>query len=145
MLKVLGIFIGPGASAASNWRPRITAVENVLNSWRQRNLSYRGKSPIINALALSRIWYVASLVYMPVWVLHELDSLVFRFFWKGKCDLVARTVVSQPYTAGGFSVVSISYKVSSLLVQWVRRLVTRPARWIAFLFFLSGRPAGLSL
>ena len=135
MLKVLGIFIGPGASTASNWRPRITAVENVLNSWRQRNLSYRGKSPIINALALSRIWYVASLVYMPVWVLRELDSLVFRLFWKGKCDLVARTVVSQPYTAGGFSLVSISYKVSSLLVQWVRRLVTRPARWIAFLFF----------
>ena len=83
MLRILGIFIGPGASAASNWRPRITAVENVLNSWRQRNLSYRGRSLIINALALSRIWYVASLVYMPVWVLRELDSLVFNSSEKG--------------------------------------------------------------
>ena len=119
----------------SNGRPRITAVGNVLNSWRQRNLFYRGRSLIINALALSRIWYVVSLVYMPDWVLRELNSLVFKFFWKGKRDLAVRSVVSQPYIAGGFSVVSISYKVSSLLLQWVRRLVTRPARWIAFLFF----------
>ena len=79
MLKILGIFIGPGASAVSKWRPRITAVENVLNSWRQRNVSFRGKSLIINAIALWRIWYVASLVHMPVWVLRELDSLVFKF------------------------------------------------------------------
>ena len=109
MPKILGIFIGPGASAESNCRPRITAVGNVLNSWRQRNLSYRGRSLINNALALSRIWYVASLVYIPGWVLRELNSLIFKFFWKGKRDLVARTVVSQPYNAGGFSVVSISY------------------------------------
>ena len=109
MPKILGIFIGPGASAESNCRPRITAVENVLNSWRQWNLSYRGRSLINNALALSRIWYVASLVYIPGWVLRELNSLIFKFFWKGKRDLVARTVVSQPYTDGGFSVVSISY------------------------------------
>ena len=97
----------------------ITAVENVLASWRQRASSFWGRALVIGSLALSRIWYVASLVYMPVWVHAELAKLIFPFFWKGKQDLVARVVVTQPPTAGDFSVVDIKLKVASQLVQWV--------------------------
>ena len=60
-IKVLGVFIGPGNLEQDNWRTRITAVDNVLKSWRARSLSFRGKSLVINALALSEIWYGASL------------------------------------------------------------------------------------
>ena len=31
-VKVLGVFLGPGNLEEENWRPRITAVENALNS-----------------------------------------------------------------------------------------------------------------
>ena len=67
--KLKPLFVGVGDLEKDNWRPRITAVDNVLKSWRARSLSFRGKSLVINALALSRIWYVASLVHMPLWVL----------------------------------------------------------------------------
>jgi len=108
-LKILGVFIGMGDLIEDNWRPRITAVDKVLSSWRSR---YRGKSLVINALALSRIWYVASL------------SLVFNFFWSGKRDLVSRTVVVQSPLFGGFSVVDVKLKVWSLLAQWVKRFAS---------------------
>ena len=71
---------------------------------------------VIGSLALSRVWYVASLVHMPLWVHAELAKLIFPLFWKGKQDLVVRVVVTQPSTAGGFSVVNIKLKVASLLV-----------------------------
>ena len=93
------------------------AVDNVLKSWRARSLSFRGKSLVINALALSRIWYVASLIHMPPWVLRELSSLVFSFFWSGKRDLVSRPVVIQPSVLGGFSVVDVSLKCGLCLVS----------------------------
>ena len=67
--KILGIFFGSGDVEEMNWRPRIVAVKNVLNSWRQQGLSFRGKALIFNALALARIWYVASLIHLPVWAL----------------------------------------------------------------------------
>ena len=73
-IKVLGLYIGPGVSDEDNWRPRISAVENVLNSWCQRSLSLNGRALIVNSLALSRIWYVASLVHMPDSVLRELNT-----------------------------------------------------------------------
>ena len=73
---------------------------------------------------------------MPGWVHSELSKLIFKFFWKGKPDLVARFVVSQPTAAGGFSVVDIKSKVFSLLVQWVRRFSSSPSGWVSFFFIL---------
>ena len=143
-LKVLGVFIGSGNVDELNWRPRIVAVKNVLNSWRQRGLSFRGKALIVNALALARIWYVADLIHLPAWALGELSSLVFSFFWKGKPDLVARKVVSQPTSFGGFGVVSIQLKVWALLVQWIRRLVTKPASWVHFFYYYCWHLFGYS-
>ena len=144
-LKVLGVFVGPGDLESANWRPRLDAVANVLSSWRQRSLSYGGRALVINSLALSRFWYVASLVPVPDWVYAELLKLVFSFFWGGKRDLVARAVVFQPPTAGGFSVVDPRLKVSSLLVQWVRRLAVSPNSWVSFLSYWCSVRLGFSV
>ena len=97
---------------------------------------------VINALALSRVWYVASLIHMPGWVHSELSKLIFKFFWKGKPDLVARVVVTQPTAAGGFSVVDIKSKVFLFLysgfdVSHLLRLVGSPFFHIGVLFFLE--------
>lgn len=90
---------------------------------------------MINALALSRVWYVASLIHMAPWVLKELNTLCFRFFWSGKRDVVACAVVCQPTNSGGFSVVHTQYKTSALLVQWVRRFSTSPNAWVSLMTF----------
>ena len=139
-IKVLGLYVGPGDLEEANMLPRIAAVENVLSSWRQRTLSFRGRALVIGSLALSRIWYVASLIHMPLWVHAELARLIFPFFWKGKPDLVAREVLTQPPTAGGFSVVDIKSKVSSLLVQWIWRYASSPSGWVTiFSFWFSNQ------
>ena len=134
-LKILEIFFGSGDVEEMNWRPSIVAVKNVINFWRQRGLSFRRKAFLVNALALSRIWYVTSLIHLPVWVLRELASIVFSFFWKGKPDLVARKVVCQPTSLGGFGVVSIELKAWAFLVQWIRRLVTKHASLVHFSYY----------
>ena len=72
---------------------------------------------------------------MPHWVLAELNTLSYNFFWSGKKDLVACAVVCQPTDCGGFSVVNINYKTSALLVQWVRRLICSLNTWVSLLTF----------
>jgi len=104
---------------------------------------------VINPLALSRLWYVASLIPVPDWVNAELLKLIYKFFWGGKTDLVAqvvvRVVVVQPPSAGGFSVVDPCLKVVSLLVQWVRRLVNSPNSWSSFLSYWCSKRLGFSI
>ena len=134
-LKVLGVFLGPGNLDEDNWRPRIDAVDHVLKSWRSRVLSFRGKALVVNALALSRVWYVASLIHMPAWVQKELSLLAFSFFWSGKRELVSRAVVVQSPLFGGFAVVDIKLKVWSLLGQWVKRFASSPSGWVLSMSF----------
>ena len=78
---------------------------------------------------MSRPWFTCPLV------LHELNQLVFKFFWSGKCDLVACRVVVQPTSCGGFSVLDVGLKVWALLLQWVRRLAVSPSTWVSFFSF----------
>ena len=129
-IKVLGIVLGPGQIDNLNWAPRLEAVGKCLDSWRSRSLTFGGKSLVSNALALSRVWYVASLVHMPSCFLSNINSLVFNFFWSGKRDLVARNVVFQSRVNGGFSVVSAELKVQSLLIQWIKRFASSPSGWV---------------
>ena len=113
------------------------AVENYLKVWSLRRLYFRGRAIVVNALALSRIWYVATLVEMPDWVLASLNRVNFLFFWGRKVDLVARDVVIQPPDFGGFSLVSVQLKVWALHVLWVGRFVRGFSPWMQFLFYYS--------
>ena len=130
---MLGVFLGPDNLEEDNWRPRITAVENALTFWCQRLLSYKGKALVINALAPSRVWYVASLIHVPWWVSVQLNTLSFNFFRSGERDLVARRVVVQTSCLGGSSVVDFLFKVMALHVHWVRCFVSSPSLWVSFL------------
>ena len=52
---------------------------------------------MINALALSRIWYVASVVHRPSWVLRELNRSVFQFFiMVGRILLPVKSLPNHP-------------------------------------------------
>ena len=94
------------------------------------------------SLSSSMPWPLLRSGTLPAWALRELVSLVFSFFWKGKPNLVARKVVCQPTSLGGFGVVSIELKASALLVQWIRRLVTKPASWVHFFYYYCWHPFG---
>lgn len=78
---------------------------------------------------------MASLIHMPDWVLGELNSLAFKFFWSNKRDLVARAVVNQLTDLGGFAVVNARFKTCALLVQWVRRFSVSPNTWVSLMTF----------
>ena len=98
--KVLEVFIGPSGLEEETWRPRIASAENCFKVWRLRRLSFRGRAIVINTLALSRIWYVASLIPMPDWVLASLNRLIFLFFWYGVVKLILSPgmLLSSPRT-----------------------------------------------
>ena len=69
-IKVLGVFLGNGNLDKCNWRRRLDAVTRCLNSCRSRHLSFTVSALVANALALSRILYVACLLPMPMYVLN---------------------------------------------------------------------------
>ena len=65
----------------------------------------------------------------------KLESVVFKFFWSGKPDLVARKVVVHSRHSGGFEVVCTKFKVFALVVQWIRRFLSSSGAWVSLLTF----------
>ena len=116
-------------------RPRIEAVQNCLKSWRHRTLSLKGKTLVLNALALSKMWYVGALMEMPPWAKLQLDKLVYDFLWNGKPDLVPREVIVQKRERGGLALVAIETKIHAPVVQWVKRFTCTPSGWVSLLTF----------
>lgn len=76
---MLSVSIGPSGLEEPKTGGKNNCRQNCSNAWGLRKLSFLGRAVVSNALALSRIWYVASLVPMPNWVLGELDRLIFSF------------------------------------------------------------------
>ena len=134
-VKTLGVVIGPGNLEHANWDHRLEAVDNVFRSWRQRVLSLQGKLVVINVLALSRLWYVASLIAVPSWVITHVNRSLFNFFWSGKKDLVARKIVCLPKHLGGFGLVDVGKKIRSLHAMWVKRFFLSSHHWRSYLLY----------
>ena len=137
-IPCLGTFIGPGVTDNDIWDKRISAIESTLNAWSHRLLSFYGKSLILNALVLSRLWYVAYFHYPPAWVQNRINTLCFKFFWSGKRDIINRQTVCQFKSSGGFDVVNIRFKIHALHCQWIKRFFSpSPGKWkIFFIHFL---------
>ena len=133
-IEVLGVYLGNGNLEEENWRPLINAVEKRLHSWRGRSLSYSGKAPIVNALALSRVSYIPSLICMLIG-LHPSSTLL-SFFSSGAANVTwLPDVVHHSTLQGSLGVVSFRYKVHALLAQWVRRYATAPNVWAPMMTF----------
>lgn len=135
-IKCLGVYIGHGDLERLNWSARIQKFATILTSWKQRSLSLLGKAVVLNALGLSGLWYLATMVHLPDWALQEINRQIFQFFWSGKKELVSRDTLSLPPARGGYGLAHVKLKSFSLKACWIRRYSTSPnSPWIAFFSF----------
>lgn len=86
----------------------------MIGLWKQRDLSFIGRSMIINVLGASRFWHVAKIVPPPRWVSDSFKRSVFPFIWGSKIESVSRQRCCAPVSKGGLNVVDFDVKCASL-------------------------------
>lgn len=115
------------------WDSKIHEISTICASWQQRSLSFHGRAIVINSLALSKLWYLATNAVIPDKVIQPINQIIFRFVWNKKREWLARTSVTQPPRQGGLGVVDIAKKQLSLHFLWVKRFIQDPqAPWSTF-------------
>ena len=145
-VKCLGTFIGNGNLEEANWRPRVDAVARCIATWNSRNISYTGRALISNALALARVWYMATMFPIPAWGFGEIESHHFSIFLKGQKrpgGPCRRNPASQPWWVW---CPFCFLKSRALLLQWIRRFRMSSHGWRLFFAywtksFLHASPA----
>ena len=82
--KILGQFIGNIDCSRTNWESKIQKINNIVDAWRHRNLSFNGKAFVINGILTSTLWYNATSLSLPSWAVTRIGQAVYRFFWNYK-------------------------------------------------------------
>ena len=127
-----------------NWNFRVEKLAKRLESWKFRNLSLKGKSMIINSLALSGLWYTGSVVPLPAWAEKKINQVIFHFLWSGKNEQIKREVCFLPYELGGLNVVNVALKCKALLAKSVVFITDNQyrAKWVHLARYFIGRDLG---
>ena len=143
-LKLLGLHFGHGDLNKLNWKPRIESYTKILNMWRQRDLSMKGKRIVLSQLALSKLVYAAHTFPCPGNVSHdnkftnfnrnylqEIHDCEWKFFWGGKKTRIDQNIITLPVREGGMAVADISRRLRSIRLSTIAKLFNNeiPGKW----------------
>ena len=120
----LGVFISGDEDDhyELNFKPKLIKMKHLLNSWKCRRLSIKGKVTVINSLAISKLIYLASIIKVPERIYDEVKKLTRDFLWDGKTSKIAYSTLIQTVEMGGLKLVDFETKVKSLSIMYIKRL-----------------------
>ena len=78
--KCYGVYLGTNECDKINWDRILSKFEKCVNLYSSRDLSFRGRSTILNVVLCSSMWYVGNLILMPDKVRRKLNKLIFTFY-----------------------------------------------------------------
>ena len=123
--KILGVYIGghEGEDRDRGWREVLGKIQNVLNLWKSRGLTLKGKVIVVNVLILSKINHILGTCELPQWALNSLKAAISSFLWRGKGNLIAHRVLISNKREGGLGLIDISAKKDALRVKIVKNFL----------------------
>ena len=125
-IKLLGIvFNRDGPDSEATWQKVYEKLKRVLYDIKDRSRTLYGRALLLNALALSKLWYVSSICSMsPSWVI-KFNKLVYKFLWNQGHEWLARTTTCLPKLGGGVAMVNIELKIQAFLIKHVLHLILK--------------------
>jgi exonuclease III len=111
-----------------NINEKILKMGSILKSWKNRNLTYEGKSLIIKTFGLSQLVYVLQACEIRSESIKKIEQMIFGFLWLGSrsdkekgVDRIKRSVLKNDYSQGGLNITDIECLNRSLkLRQFLR-------------------------
>jgi exonuclease III len=123
-IETLGIVIvdNDQSNYIHNFQQRIANLKSLLNIWKQRKLSLKGKVTVLNNLALAPLIYVSSVTNTPDRAIREINNIIQNFMWNGSTSKISQKTLIQDIPNGGLKLCHFEMKVLSLKLSWIKRL-----------------------
>ena len=76
-MKVLGVWFGVIPVEQDNWSSKVSKLKKAVNLWKSRSLSLVGKCMVVNAIRLSKFYYLPRVLLVPKWVIRRVNQIIF--------------------------------------------------------------------
>ena len=147
--KYLGIPICAKRISAIDCKLLVEKMTARIKSWSTRNLSFAGRSILIQSVLLSIHAYWSQIMILHKEIMSEIERVCTSFLWKGQSIMagsgsVAWSRLCKPKKAGGIGFMSISEwnraaliknvwsiatKKDNLWVKWVHNVYIKHEEW----------------
>ena len=92
-------------------------AKQIINMWKQRDLSLIRRVQIIKTFITSLFQYSVSTVDIPATYIKEVEWVIYAFVWKDKKERLKRRVLIKNKEEGGLKVLSIKFIVDSVKLK----------------------------
>ena len=126
-IKTLGIYVSNNEhdTMTITLNEKVTKIKSLLQMWKGRSLSIKGKITILRSKVLPIILYPASILYVPKKIIDEIDHLFYDFIWPNKKHHVKKQVLKQKIEDGGLKMPCISSMIKSIKMKWIQAISSK--------------------
>lgn len=137
-VKILGVIFKKDMTEEEhfidNFAPQLAKIENICNSWSNRNLSIKGKVTVLNSLVTSILQYPCACSPTPTRVIFDFKKLITDFLWNFKRSKIAYALLIQPTAEGGLKLADLESRIYACHIKWIRYLWFNPDSMLATIF-----------
>ena len=130
--KGLGVWFSSDSSQTLelNFTERLKKMEKILQIWKQRKLSLKGKITILKTLVLPQIQFLFALLYVSENTLKHVDNMLFGFLWDKKPAKIKRDTIIAPIDEGGLGMIDVYAVHTTAKCSWISRLLSKTdSKW----------------
>ena len=122
-VKVIGVWVGPDQNNLfeKNFINKIGKVKTLLNIWKGRNLTIKGKVTVLRNLAMPILLYPFTVLYAKQEHIKLVDDLFFNFVWPNGKHHVKKKVIIQNIEYGGLNMPDFTTMVKAMKLTWINR------------------------
>ena len=99
------------------------SFKTVLNIWKMRSLTLFGKSTIIKSLALPKLLYVCSKIFVPDHFISKVKNVITDFIWNGKKPKIKYDTLIGNCDNGGINLPDFESQIKANRVKWALNLL----------------------
>ena len=121
--KTLGIWFSYDfdESVKLNYEERFNKIKTVMQIWKQRSLSWKGRIMIIKTLILSQVTHLLSMIFTPLHIIKKLDNILFHFLWGDSPPRIKRETIVADTNDGGLKMTDVFSFHNAQKAMWVKR------------------------
>ena len=146
-LKLVGLHVGDDTASITTWDGVLEKFRSVLKKWEPWFLTLRGKTTVLESLAVSTIWQAAKIYPPSRMIIDSTQSSIWKFVWSKKPELVGRETCMSNYSDGGLRIVNVDLRCKALLIGRLFRFYDpgeRECPWHQMMRYYAARLIGIN-
>ena len=123
-IKILGVHFTYDLKKKQelNYDETLRSLSETLAGWKWRNLTLYGKIQVVKTFVIPKFMFRASLMCSTKKVMKELNSIIYRFIWKGR-DKIKRLALISDYKSGGLRMPHIKTLIDTQRIICLKKYI----------------------